>query len=190
MSLRTCLLGLAFVTLTFPLSGFCSLATHPHDSHGWPVARGIITNLGVTFLRIQEEYANVRIKIVDSTRVVRYVDGSLADLRPGETVDLHEANGIVYAITIELPPNHPSSSTTARTPKNGGGPLGGAVQSITATSIAITSPAGKDVTLPLAPWVRITKQILGSYTDLAIGEYVRAYFDYHLRALSISILNA
>jgi len=192
MPLRASLLGLVFVTLTFSLTGFCSLNTHTHDSHRWPVARGIITNLGAKFIRVQEEYSSIRLKIVTSTRVVRYVDGSLTDLRPGETVDVHEANGIVYAITIELPPppNRPSTTGTSKTPKNGNGPLGGAIQSITATTIAITSPAGKPLTLQLAPDVRITKQILGSYADLAIGEYVRAYFDFHLRALTISILNA
>lgn len=181
---RTALAALVLLLTTFSLTGAREWETRHVDSHDWPVTAGIVTSLGPKYLHIQRYYSNIKLQLTPTTRIIRLVDGSSADLQNGEYVDISESGGTAISITID-PPGTPHNSAGSDHDL-----VSGTVQSVSAGTITVQTSDGHNVTLILPAVPRVTKEIQGTTADLAIGEYVRACYDFHNRALSISIVHA
>lgn len=155
----------------------------PHDVFG------VVVGLDSGSLQVQPvRGGSVTAALTASTRVIREVTGSTADVIPGSVVDLRGARGqnVVVSIHVDVP----------GTPLPGPGPKGhfdlspdaqklfvhvhpvGRVRvvSVNDSSITVRYGDGTTATYPLSNSLTVLKDVPGGLGDLAIGQKVEVDF--------------
>lgn len=185
-----------------------------------PQFHGVILQADAGDLLIETQSGVVSANISNSTRVERMVSGSLADLTLGAFVDLRVTPGTttvtrVRMVPVDAPPKldvrHvlPAHNVKAVKPPEAKGtstphttvrlhrsipaepPQDGKVVGLSGRTITLRGGNGQTASYVLASNVNVTKIVLGSLKDLAIGETINVVADRDGgTATQILILNA
>jgi hypothetical protein len=197
------------------LVGAVPALAHGRPGHGgFAPVQGQMTYVGNGKLQVSTNSGVVTVALNPTTKVVRVVSGSTADLHANQLVDMHIVPGTTTVDMIRIegmakpPASHPAlpkhremiisqpslsadgQNKHLRTPP--GNPPNfteGQVVSASDSSITIRTLSGK-VTYSISNTVTVTKLITGSQTDLAVGEMVQVFRGRDGSALSITIMSA
>jgi hypothetical protein len=183
--------------------------------------KGTVTawSVGTGNLQVQTKTGSVTMFVTGTTRVIRMVTGSLADLKAKQHIEAHVVAGTTTIDSIQIdavtankpkdqhvhpngsPPPHPKLHTGGVVSKTNLHPkvdthhpmtgyVSGQISSVGTNTISVLGWNNKSTTYTLSSSLTITKAIVGSSGDLAFGETVQAVKDSNGNAVSITIINS
>ncbi|GAC1319810.1 MAG: hypothetical protein NVS2B16_24070 [Chloroflexota bacterium] len=193
--------------------------TVPASAHKVNAIKGIVLQVGGGTLQVQTPSGAVSTGITNGTHVIRVVNGSMADLTIGTNVDLRVVPGTSLVTSVHIlpdravtkpiahrepatrtakgmkPPEARSTSTAHVIKAHKSAPIAplhdGKVVLINGKIITLRSTIGHTMSFTLSSSATVTKFVLGSVNDLAVGEAVTVLVDEdEAAATEILILNA
>ena len=190
-----------------------------HDKSASPVrVKGLVTDVNAVdngTIQIQTSSSSITLGLTSTTRVIRAVSGSLADVSVNDHIVAHLTQGTNTIRSILLddttkpkvrsvkhdhttvpdrtptPSHTPIHSRPARpAPRLPVGEITGQVVSINNNSMTIRGGRNQTTTYSLSNSVTVTKLMNGNFGNLAIGETVVAMKTQNDSASTITIMNA
>jgi len=175
------LVALAFATVP-------SMAAPPGGNNG-PVS-GIVIDITAERLQVQTASGAVTVAITDTTRVIRSVTGTVADLRRRQIVELEKKSGRVVGIHIAPPGTKLTKTNPGRGRGNGRAKNRGPAQilAVSRTTLRVRYGSGQVVTYRLAKEPRVIKDVRGRIGDVAIGQSVRVLRSHAGRVANVIVI--
>jgi hypothetical protein len=162
----------------------------PSGSNG-PVS-GIVIDITSERLQVQTASGPVTVAITDTTRVIRTVTGTVADLRKRQIVelDLDKKSGRVVAIHIAPPGTKLTKGNPGRGRGNGQAKNRGPAQilAVSRTTLRVRYANGRVVTYRLVKEPRVIKDVRGRIGDVAIGQTVRVIRSHAGRVANVIVI--
>lgn len=152
---------------------------------------GIVIDITAERLEVQTAAGPVTVAVTETTRVIRTVTGTVADLRRRQIVELsfNTKSGRVVEIHI-APPGTKLTTNPGQGRGNGRAKNRGPAQilAVSRTTLRVRYGSGQVVTYRLVKEPRVIKDVRGRIGDVAIGQTVRVIRSHGGRVANVIVI--
>jgi hypothetical protein len=153
---------------------------------------GIVIDITAERLEVQTASGPVTVAVTDTTRVIRTVTGTVADLRRRQIVelDLDKKSGRVVEIHIAPQGTKLAKANPGRGRGKGRAKNRGPAQilAVSRTTLRVRYGNGQAVTYRLVKEPRVIKDVRGRIGDVAIGQTVRVIRSHGGRVANVIVI--